>query len=266
MAEVIIILLHNGRCCKCVNSKYQLRVSSRAITLHGYLPLWNKTDDHIHVGLRHLDYDVWHTGGNHYSVGIRWSRTSPTETKRQRATCIDAAFDRSCRRQNVTTTSHDVTRVRARHAQNSIHITDVPALPRRVHGSRDWSVLYWSDVTADVMVIDRRRALVHGHAAASQCTVVLNGSVWSDSRYVLLLIRNRFEFTFCQCTGVWRQDGLYAMLFPSDYGRCGDAENAGMENAGPWKVRGWKTRDWQTRDQIFTGRKGGTTVYGTRNG
>jgi len=38
-----------------------------------------------------------------------------------------------------------------------------------------------------------------------------------------------------------------------------------MENGGPWKVRGWKTRDWKTRDQIFTGRKGGTTVYGTRN-
>ena len=27
-----------------------------------------------------------------------------------------------------------------------------------------------------------------------------------------------------------------------------------------------KTRDWKTRDQIFTSRKGGTTVYGTRNG
>jgi len=34
----------------------------------------------------------------------------------------------------------------------------------------------------------------------------------------------------------------------------------------PHTVGTLKTREWKTRDQIFTGRKGGTTVYGTRNG
>ena len=57
------------------------------------------------------------------------------------------------------------------------------------------------------MVIDRRRALTRGHAAASQCTVVLNGSVWSDSRYVLFSLELRLnslsvnvqEFGYMQC-------------------------------------------------------------------
>jgi len=57
------------------------------------------------------------------------------------------------------------------------------------------------------MVIDRRRALTRGHAAASQCTVVLNGSVWSDSRYVLFSLElglnslsvNVQEFGYMQC-------------------------------------------------------------------
>ena len=46
--------------------------------------------------------------------------------------------------------------------------------------------------------------------------------------------------------------------------KTGDHEKYGGGKRGTGKrgtkSHGWKRQDWKTRDQIFTGRKGGTTV------